>query len=296
MPRVIQAFEQFFDDDGDPLVNGWLRFLVSGTTSTDKNTYSDISETIANTNPLQLDASGRCPDVYGSGTYRVISYTHDPVAGAPGTQIQLFDPVGELTSLSALGSWNSGVIYTIGQTVQGDDLKFYRSLTNPNQGNDPTSDTVNWEEIQFIGVYNANKTYPAGELVRVSSGVLYISQTAANTGNNPESDDGTNWMRNKDPNVIQSGGGALTPYRTNYLTDSNTYYLPLANTMDAGGRVRVHLPNRYSQQTPQVWVSTAGSDTIESIFGTDADGKYVFNANIEWFMDFVTDGTSVWSV
>jgi hypothetical protein len=42
MGRVIAAFTQFFDDAGDPLVNGWLEFLESNTTSTKKN-YSITS-------------------------------------------------------------------------------------------------------------------------------------------------------------------------------------------------------------------------------------------------------------
>jgi hypothetical protein len=93
MSRVIAAFTQFFDDDGDPLVNGWLSFLMTGTTSTLKNTYSDEDLLIANANPVQLDAAGRCPDIFGSGRYKVISYMNNPVISGPGTQIQVFDPV-----------------------------------------------------------------------------------------------------------------------------------------------------------------------------------------------------------
>ncbi|GAH01982.1 unnamed protein product, partial [marine sediment metagenome] len=41
MPRVIDAFAQFFDDNGDPLVNGFLAFKESGTNNTDKDTFAD---------------------------------------------------------------------------------------------------------------------------------------------------------------------------------------------------------------------------------------------------------------
>lgn len=93
MSRVIEAFAQFFDDAGNPLEDGWLQFLVSNTTSTAKNTYSDEDLLIANPNPVQLDGAGRCPSVFGSGEYRVISYHNNPVTKAPGAQIQIFDPV-----------------------------------------------------------------------------------------------------------------------------------------------------------------------------------------------------------
>lgn len=84
---------QFFDDAGDPLADGWLKFLVSETTSTLKDTYSDSDLLIANSNPVQLDSAGRCPDVFGSGSYRVVSYEYNSVTGLLGSQIQLFDPV-----------------------------------------------------------------------------------------------------------------------------------------------------------------------------------------------------------
>jgi hypothetical protein len=93
MARVIAAFSQFFDDAGDPLENGWLKFLVSQTNNTDKDTYYDSDLTILNTNPVQLDAAGRCPDIFGTGAYRIVSYENNPVTNQPGTQVQVFDPV-----------------------------------------------------------------------------------------------------------------------------------------------------------------------------------------------------------
>ena len=118
MPRVISAFKQFFDDSGNPLVDGWLRFTVSGTNNTDKNTFADSSETIANANPLQLDAAGRCPNVFGSGSYRVVSFVD--AAGSPGTQIQQKDPVGGSAGTGAFEDWNDLSIYPLGKIVTGE--------------------------------------------------------------------------------------------------------------------------------------------------------------------------------
>jgi hypothetical protein len=66
-------------------------------------------------------------------------------------------------------------------------LNFYRSLTNSNENNDPTSDAVNWEQLEFQQVYNANKTYGLGDRVIDTDGISYTSLQASNTGNTPTS-------------------------------------------------------------------------------------------------------------
>ena len=77
MARIIEPFEQFFDGEGDPLTNGWLKFTETGTNLTDRDTFADVNLTIANTNPLQLDSEGRCPNVFGTGLYRVTLFQDD---------------------------------------------------------------------------------------------------------------------------------------------------------------------------------------------------------------------------
>jgi hypothetical protein len=186
MPRVIDAFSQFFDNDGDPLVDGWLQFLVSGTNNTDKDTFADVNETVANSNPVQLDASGRCPNVFGTGTYRVISFTNDPVSGTPDTQIQQFDPVEGVTSTTGFSTWDSETVYNIPDIVLDSSLDMYRSITNLNTGNDPSLSPENWEQIEFEQLYNENKTYSEFDRVIHSSGYPYISKVSSNVGNDPE--------------------------------------------------------------------------------------------------------------
>lgn len=87
MARIIPAFKQYFDGNGNPLIGGFLRFLVSGSNNTNKTTHSDVSKTLPNTNPVLLDGEGRCPDVFGDGAYNVISYDSNM------QQIQQFDPI-----------------------------------------------------------------------------------------------------------------------------------------------------------------------------------------------------------
>ena len=185
--RIIEAFAQFFDDSGEPLIDGWLRFLESGTNNTDKNTYADINETVANSNPLQLDSAGRCPNVFGSGVYRVVSYRDSDVGGSPGQQIQQFDPVGSDSDLASMdfSSWNTETVYAVTDIVKGSDNKYYKSLTSNNQGNDPTTDSNNWEEIDFNYLYNANRTYSEDDIVYDSDGHRYISLQSNNLGNTP---------------------------------------------------------------------------------------------------------------
>jgi hypothetical protein len=120
MARVIAAFSQFFDDAGDPLENGWLKFLVSQTNNTDKDTYYDSNLTILNTNPVQLDAAGRCPDIFGTGAYRIVSYENNPVTNQPGTQVQVFDPVqvaSEAESTTAGAGAANGFVDTADSSI-----------------------------------------------------------------------------------------------------------------------------------------------------------------------------------
>lgn len=60
----------FVDQNGKPLTSGTVDFYVPGTT-TRKTTWQDSSETIANTNPVVLDAAGRAI-ILGEGSYRQV--------------------------------------------------------------------------------------------------------------------------------------------------------------------------------------------------------------------------------
>jgi hypothetical protein len=61
---------QFIDADGHPIAGGTVGTYVPGTT-TGKATWSDMEGTAYNSNPVVLDAAGRCK-IYGSGDYRLI--------------------------------------------------------------------------------------------------------------------------------------------------------------------------------------------------------------------------------
>src|SRR5215469_8501591 len=62
--------QQFLDANGDPLAGGFVYMYVPGST-TPKLTYVDQGLTTPNTNPIQLDSSGRAI-IWGSGSYRQV--------------------------------------------------------------------------------------------------------------------------------------------------------------------------------------------------------------------------------
>lgn len=186
MARIIEAFKQFFDDSGNPLVNGWLKFTLSGTNNTDKDTYADVSQLVQNANPLQLDAAGRCPNVFGSGSYRVVSFTNDTILQQPGVQVQQFDPVGDVTGVGFFEEWIAESVYSTGSIVSGSDGLYYRSLITNNQANDPTVDTSSWEQVELLQYWNANANYSQYEMVRTSTGEIFVSNVDNNAGNAPD--------------------------------------------------------------------------------------------------------------
>lgn len=61
---------QFCDADGNPYAGGSIATFVPGT-STPKQTWLDPLQAALNTNPIILDAAGRCV-MYGDGEYRLI--------------------------------------------------------------------------------------------------------------------------------------------------------------------------------------------------------------------------------
>jgi len=197
MGRVIHAFAQFFDDAGDPLENGWLKFLQPGFNNTLKDTYADENYQVPNSNPVQLDAAGRCPNVFGTGDYRVISYTKNIEDEADvGEQIQLFDPVSAQGTTSGGGSggsfesWDNSTSYVLGDIVVY-NTKYYRALQAGDNRN-PVIETAFWEEIDFTDIYNANITYEVNDYVRYG-GDIYVSLASLNTGNTP--DENPDWWR-----------------------------------------------------------------------------------------------------
>ena len=74
MARFGHLGQQYSDNNGNPLAGGLIYFYDSGTT-TPKDTYSDEAQTVANANPVVLDAYGRQGPIFFSGEARAILKT-----------------------------------------------------------------------------------------------------------------------------------------------------------------------------------------------------------------------------
>lgn len=87
MARYLNIDSQFFYEDGSgPLSGGGLYFYNTGTLDA-KTVYSNVGMTIAHSQPVELDAYGVPPDIYFTGTAKVILKDADDV------QLRAMDPV-----------------------------------------------------------------------------------------------------------------------------------------------------------------------------------------------------------
>jgi hypothetical protein len=291
MARSINPAPQY-DNDGNPVIGGKMYWFETGT-STPKTTYADSLLTTPNPHPVILDSQGILPPTFFDGSAKQVLTDADDV------QLWERDPVGsEDATGGQFEEYNALVIYEINDLVIGSDGKYYRSISNANQGNDPvTPSPSDWTEIRFLEVYNSSNTYNIGDVVMETTGLLWRSNSAGNQGNTPNTDNGTNWLPAVDTEnvlsdtntvIVKAGGGALLALRVNELTDSSAYTLPLANSVSQNQIITIDLPSIYSDQTPTV--STIGGDTITDING--ADTEILFDGQVRIIL--TSDGVSDW--
>ena len=95
------GMQYFADENGQPLAAACVYFYVPGTTSP-KATYQNAAQTVANTNPVQLDAAGRAI-IYGTGTYRQVVKKAGPNPGLPCSPagVQIWDQLTASTDSSS---------------------------------------------------------------------------------------------------------------------------------------------------------------------------------------------------
>ena len=170
-------FDQYLDNAGDPLSDGKLYFYESGTT-TPKTTFSDVNNSIPNTNPVLLSAAGRQPNIFFDGVAKVILTDKNDV------QIAVRDPVGE-TATDFGDEWVASKIYSSNDVVLGSDGVYYRSLVNGNQNNNPVTSSGFWTLLYSVE-WNSGITYDVGAVVTYNN-QQYQSLQASNIGNNPAS-------------------------------------------------------------------------------------------------------------
>ena len=159
MPRLNTIGKQYLDSNGDPLGGGKLYFYDSGTT-TPATTYSDEAETTANANPVVLDAAGRQPDVFYTGSLKIVLTDEDDVV------VEERDPVTIPESTLQKFTTVAGTTYTVSSSDVGKWLRFTSG----------SSVTVTWPDSLSL---------PAGAKIdfwRQGSGSVRVeAETAADT-------------------------------------------------------------------------------------------------------------------
>jgi len=109
-------FIQFFDDDGAPLAGGKLYAYEAGTT-TPKDTYTTAAGSIANANPVILDAAGRAT-VFLSGSYKFV------LKDSADVEIETTDNISAFASSISGGVSNITADYTDTAVATGDSFVF----------------------------------------------------------------------------------------------------------------------------------------------------------------------------
>jgi hypothetical protein len=294
MSRYINPFPQY------PYAPSGKLFFYESEQNILKSTYADQQQTILNENPVPLSAIGLTPNIFYSGSARVVLRTCD------GQEFER-DPVGGENSFADFGQWLNYISYDTNDIVELSG-SFYISTSDGNQGNDPsltTGSNLDWTLISFLGLYNSTTTYVVGNIVKTSDGQLWASQAAANLANPPSTDTGTYWLPAvngaKMPAVIaletrtttvipQTGGGALTALRNNELQDGGAYTLPLASSVLVNQTITLSQPNSSISFTPTV--TRSGSDTITYSAGTDT--VINFNSGTSLTLTLTSNGVSDW--
>jgi hypothetical protein len=159
--------QQFINGNGVPLAGGSVYTYVPSTT-TPKTTWQDSGASIANTNPIILDANGMAT-IYGTGTYREVVYdansnllfdalTSDGASGGGGGGSGSVLWCGSTTgSGNAQTCTNSSFTSSDGQTVY-----FYASYANTGS----MTLTVSGQ------TYTVYKSQPSGQNVLVGGEVI----------------------------------------------------------------------------------------------------------------------------
>lgn len=198
--------------------------------------------------------------------------------------------------LKLSATYNAASTYASGEWViySGNWYKAKASAT----GQTPSTNSAYWDAEYVVFQWNSTTTFASGASAFVGVDE-YISQQGTNLNHNPVGDSGT-WWKPQWQTVdgltqvkYLSGGGNLSPYWDNWLTDSNSYALPAANTVPANGALVVTKPDKYRASTPTVTLT--GGDYLEWSGANNFDGIQLLNSRIEVFK-FISNGSNGWRI
>jgi hypothetical protein len=133
MPALTPfIFQQFFDDNGDPLAAGTITFYAAGT-STPLDAYGDQAGDTVSANPLTLDSAGRATIFLGPDPYDIVLKNSSgsvidtiegvsTTGGGGGASLQT---TSTLSTLRGLASGSSDYVLLGGNTAVGDAGSYF---------------------------------------------------------------------------------------------------------------------------------------------------------------------------
>lgn len=138
------GMQQFSDANGAPYAAGKVYFYIPNTTTT-KTTWQDSASSVANANPVILDAAGRAT-IWGQGTYREVlqdqfgNAVWDKLTSAGGSTSSLYY-ISNIASLGQLSTVTASTVQVLGYYAPGDGGGGIYTATNaPCVLNPPTGD------------------------------------------------------------------------------------------------------------------------------------------------------------
>lgn len=185
MPRFPNPAPEF-DYQGRSIAYGELYFYESGTNNP-KPTYSNAAETIQNAWPVLLDADGRAPNIFFTGTAKVVLKTSPDSEFNPNQTVWERDPVGAEVGISTpFSPWLTDFIYEKNDIVEGPDGKLYISTVGNNQGNNPSLDVPEWAFIQFLQEWTSPQTFQLNNFCTYNGTIYRSLVNGDNIGNQPD--------------------------------------------------------------------------------------------------------------
>ena len=192
--------QQFFDNTGLPL-NGGLIYTYQAGSTTPLATYTDVNGTIANTNPIVLDSSGRTPaEVWLTYGFNYKFVVKTSAAVTLGTYDNLYGIIGVLNTSTGT-TIPTGMISLWYGSIGSVPLGWYLC--------DGTNGTPDLRDKFVVG---AGSTYSVAA-TGGSTDAIVVSHTHTATVTDP----GHNHTSLVRPGGTVTGGGAVS-----YVNDGNT--------------------------------------------------------------------------
>jgi len=162
---LLPPIFQFFDNNGDPLANGFVDTFAAGTT-TRQATFTDSTGTVAAPNPIELNAAGRPTSgsgaIWGEGAYKFIVRNSDGV--------QIGDPLDSVISFAGLAAAAS----SYAETFSGNGVQTVFT-TSTDLGTDPKALLVSvanrLQEIAQNGQFTTDTLWTKGAGWTIGAGV-----------------------------------------------------------------------------------------------------------------------------